>query len=266
MACANYMLTSTWSDDTSLTLCLLDNLDYKIDYNKIMNSFVAWYKEGKYSVDGYCFDIGIGTKRAIMKYLRGVQPVKCGSRRFDNNGNGSLMRMLPLVYYFYYNYQCIDRTIIKKVSSLTHGNDIAIMACEIYVELGYRLLNGEKIFTAYKEVLEKNVNYWHDKNILEIHKLENIESLDYLNLKGSGYVISTLQSALWSVLKTSSFEECILTAVKIGGDTDTIASVAGGLAGIMYGKESIPDEWIKSLRNKKLIDEICEKFMKKIKE
>lgn len=250
----------TWSDDTSLTLCLLDNLDKEIDYEKIMKSFVVWYKEGAYSVDGKCFDIGRGTKKAIDSYIKGVAPIKCGSKKIYNNGNGSLMRILPLAYYFYCNGKRIDKNIIKNISALTHGNSIAIMACELYVEIAYRLLCGEGIYEAYKETINDNKDYWNLRHINEINSLDGIETMKYESLSGSGYVISTLQSALWTVLNTASYEGCILSAVKIGGDTDTIAAIAGGIAGIIYGKTSIPSNWIDSLRNKDVIESVCHRW------
>ena len=250
----------TWSDDTSLTLCVLDNLCVPIDYEKIMNAFVKWYRDGEYTVDGKYFDVGRGTRQAIGKYLCGYSPTKCGSRSIWNNGNGSLMRSLPLAYYFFYNNADVDRTVVKKMSSLTHGNSIAIMACNVYIEFGYRILNGEHKTEAYKNTIKENIRYWHQKDVYEIDDLKDISSIKYDDLSGSGYVVTTLQSALWTILHTESYKECIYKALKIGGDTDTIAAIAGGIAGIIYGRESIPAKWIYELRNKKLIDKICDKI------
>lgn len=251
----------TWSDDTSLTLCLLDNLDKKIDYEKIMCSFAKWYKEGIYSSNGKCFDVGRGTEQAILNYLHGIKPIKCGSRAKSNNGNGSLMRVLPLAYYFFDYGKEIDRSIVSNISSMTHGNSVAIMACNIYVEFGYRILAGEDVYEAYRNTIKNNEYYWYMRKVYEIEDLEKIANIQYDNLSGSGYVIDTLQSVLWVLLNTESYEECILKAVMIGGDTDTIAAVAGGIAGMIYGKETIPVNWMNSLKNKELIENICSRWI-----
>lgn len=197
--------------------------------------------------------------------MKEMSDLFCGKAAVGGNynstrDNGSLMRILPLAYYFYYTGKRIDKNTIKNISALTHGNSIAIMACELYVEIVYRLLCGEEIYTAYKETLNANKDYWNLQHVYEIDSLDGIEMMKYESLSGSGYVISTLQSALWTVLNTNSYEECILRAVKIGGDTDTIAAIAGGVAGIIYGKNSIPSNWIDSLRNKEVIECICKKW------
>lgn len=250
----------TWSDDTSMTLCLLDNLEEEINYKAIMESFVQWYKKGIYTANGVCFDIGRGTKNALKRYINGITPIKCGSKRINNNGNGSLMRCVPIIYYMYYWKKGIQRDIIHNLSSLTHGNEIALIACDVYVSLGYKLLCGEGKLSAYMQAVEENIKYWGSDEIPEIKELTNIPNLKYSKLSGSGYVISTLQSAIWCVINSESYEECIYKCVKIGGDTDTIASIAGGLAGIIYGKDSIPTDWIKELKNKELIESVCKNW------
>lgn len=253
----------TWSDDTSMTLCLLDNIEKEINYKLIMDSFIQWYQLGKYTANGECFDIGRGTKNALERYKNGVSPVKCGSKRISNNGNGSLMRCIPIIYYLYYCKKGIQRDIIHNLSSLTHGNEIALMACDMYVSLGYRLLCGVEKTSAYIYAMEETVNYWGVDEVDGVKELVNIPNLKHNELSGSGYVISTLQSVIWCLLNSETYEECIYKCVKIGGDTDTIASTAGGLAGIIYGKDAIPVDWVKDLKNKELIEGICNNWEKK---
>lgn len=253
----------TWSDDTSLTLCLLDNIEREIDYKIIMDSFVQWYKFGKYTSNGDCFDIGRGTRIAINRFIQGVSPIKCGSKRISNNGNGSLMRMLPVIYYFYCCNQEIQREVVHNICSLTHGHKISLMVCDMYVSFGYRLLCGMNMELAYRQAIEETISYWGEYDVQDINELFNVFNTKYNELSGSGYVVTTLQSVVWCLLNTKSYEECILKCVKIGGDTDTIASVAGGLAGIVYGKEAIPKTWLSDLRNKELIERICIKWENK---
>lgn len=247
----------TWSDDTSLTLCILDNIDREINYKAIMESFVQWYKYGKYTADGYCFDIGLGTKKALFRYMKGVLPTKCGGTSVRDNGNGSLMRCLPIAYYLYCSKEGIRRDVIHNISSLTHGNEISLMACDMYVTLGYKLLEGLDVEHAYVCALQETIEYWGSDEIEGIKALNSIPQIEYRDLSGSGYVISTLQAAIWCLLNTTSYKECIHKCVKIGGDTDTIASIAGGLAGIVYGRDSIPRDWIRDLKNKELLESIC---------
>lgn len=259
----------TWSDDTSLTLCLLDNLDKKPNYHKIMHSFAAWYEKGAYTADGNCFDIGNTTRHAIIKYETGIYPLECGSKDVLSNGNGSLMRILPMVYYFaeYKDFQ-LDAggfDMIHKISALTHAHPLSFLACDIYVGLGILLLNGCTISEACGEAARKVIQYFDSQSMYHewlkaFTPILNLCEYKEDDIKSSGYVVDSLIAAIWSLLNSSSYEDCILTAVSLGNDTDTTAAIAGGLAGIYYGYETIPADWIRDLRNKELIMSICQKW------
>lgn len=262
----------TWSDDTSLTLCLLDNLDRKPDYYKIMHSFTLWHEKGAYTANGNCFDIGITTKRAIRRYKMGMSPFGCGGKDFSNNGNGSLMRILPMVYYIakYNDFKLSTESfdMIHKVSALTHAHPLSFMACDIYVSLGIFLLQGYTILDAYEEVTQKVVQYIHSQDVYsewlrEFKVLSKLPEYNEDDIKSSGYVVDSLIAAIWSLLNSDSYEDCIFTSVRLGNDTDTIAAIAGGLAGIYYGYEMIPANWIRDLQNKEFIMFICQKWDKK---
>ena len=251
----------TWSDDTSLTLCLLDNLDRKPDYYKIMRSFAMWYEMGEYTANT--------TRRAIKRYESGITPLKCGSRDFLNNGNGSLMRILPIIYYFnkYGEFQLntLNLNIIHKISALTHAHPLSFIACDIYVYLGTLLLNGHILKTAYEEAVEKVIEYYCSQGIYnewlnEFAAIRNLWKYKEEDIKSSGYVVDSLIAALWSLANSESYESCIWNAVRLGNDTDTVAAIAGGLAGIYYGYEKIPARWIRDLRNKEYIMSICQKW------
>lgn len=262
----------TWSDDTSLTLCLMDNLERKLDYYKIMYSFALWYENGAYTANGECFDIGITTKRAIRRYEMGISPLGCGGKEFSNNGNGSLMRIMPMVYYVaqYYDFKLTAESfyMIHKVSALTHAHPLSFLACDIYVSLGILLLQGYTILDAYEGVTQKVMQYIHSQGIYsewlrKFEALSNILKYNENDIKSSGYVVDSLIAAIWSLLNSGSYEECIFTSVRLGNDTDTIAAIAGGLAGIYYGYETIPVNWIRDLQNKELITFICQKWDEK---
>lgn len=262
----------TWSDDTSLTLCLLDNLDKNPNYYKIMYSFTLWYEKGAYTANGNCFDIGITTRRAIKRYESGIYPLACGSKEFLSNGNGSLMRILPMVFYiakykgFQLNIESFD--IIHKISALTHAHPLSFVACDIYVNFGILLLHGYTISDAYEEVTEKIMQYIdiqdsYSEWLKEFEIISNLRKYKEEDIKSSGYVVDSLIAAIWSLLNSGSYEECIFTSVGLGNDTDTIAAIAGGLAGIYYGYETIPTDWIQNLQNKEFIMAVCHKWNNK---
>ena len=161
--------------------------------------------------------------------------------------------------------------IIDNVSSLTHAHKRSVMACGIYISIAFRLLDGEAVEKAVSKGLAKAVSYYKKKEDCkaELHHFQRIlepgfKELPESQIRSSGYVVDTLEAALWCLLNTDSFKECVLKAVNLGEDTDTVAAVAGGLAGIHYGYKSIPHEWLDQIVKKELIVEICEQLSRKI--
>lgn len=260
----------TWSDDTSLTLCLLDNLNNKnINYNDIMNSFVLWYDNGKYTADGHIFDIGITTSDAINNYKSGKNPIKCGLSDEYSNGNGSLMRILPIAFYIkkYFNSQLFENSevinIIYNVSSLTHSHKRSLIACIIYTAIALNLINDMNIEKSINKALKDSFDYY--KNEKELNNYKRIFDSDFkkindVKIESSGYVVHTLEASIWILLNTSNYEDAVLKSVNFGDDTDTTSAVTGGLAGLYYGIDNIPSKWIDILVNKELIINICNKF------
>lgn len=222
----------TWSDDTSLTLATAASIKEtkRIDTIDMLEKFRRWYKENAFTAHNELFDIGNTTREAIIK----------GQGKDDkySNGNGSLMRILPLAF-----IDCSDEE-IEKVSALTHAHSISKQACVIYVKIARELIKGRNI----KEVLEQ-LEYEKPFN-----RLKHIDKLDESEIRSSGYVVDSLEAAIWCVVKSTSYKDCVLKAVNLGNDTDTIAAIAGGLAGIIYGYEAIPVSWINALANKELIN------------
>ena len=259
-----------WSDDTSLTLCLLDNLNNKnINYNNIMNSFILWYDNGKYTADGHTFDIGITTSDAINNYKNSINPIKCGLYDEYSNGNGSLMRILPMAFYInkYFDSQLFESSevinIIYNVSSLTHSHKRSLIACIIYTAIALNLINDMNIEEAINKALKDSFDYY--KNEKELNNYKRIFDSDFkkfndVKIESSGYVVHTLEASIWILLNTSNYEDAVLKAVNFGDDTDTTAAVTGGLAGLYYGIDNIPSKWIDTLVNKELIINICNKF------
>ena len=252
----------TWSDDTSMTIALIKGLrqkSFNIDY--IAQKFLDWYKKGVYTPNGEVFDIGEATQRALIRVDRGVRPEDAGGKSEMDNGNGSLMRILPMAYYLK-DEKDIERrkTLVYAVSAITHGHIRSKVACHIWVEMIIKILNGFSLDESYSYIInEVNEYYMSRLETTEYDKFYNIfsgtlYSMDKNNIKSSGYVIDSLEAAIWCLLNSHSYREAVLLAVNLGGDTDTIGALTGGVAGIIYGLESIPNEWKSELVNSIIIN------------
>ena len=229
----------TWSDDTSMVLATLDSLksnDGKIVLKDMFERFNYWLLYGDYTAHGEVFDAGIATCKAL-------QTGKPQTGEYDN-GNGSLMRILPLAF-----VPCTDDE-IRAVSAITHGHRISMDACVIYVHIAKRLLAGESIC----EIIP---TLQYDKPFDRLHRIDQLSTSE---IKSSGYVVDTLEAALWAVShksnnadKEKSFRNDLLDAVNLGQDTDTVGAVAGGLAGIIYGLDEVSD-WVETLQNREELE------------
>lgn len=246
-------LSGTWSDDSSLTFCLADSLCNGFSLQAIADSFCEWYYEQKWTARGKVFDVGITTQMAIEKLRRGVSPLQAGDTVERSNGNGSLMRILPLAYYYKtWNFSVLLER-VHQVSCITHAHPRSQMACGIYISIAIALLEGRNPQVAYQEGLDR-VELFYQQNLYgkERPHFERVFSgkigaLPSESINSEGYVIDTLEASLWCLLNSSSYKEAVLKAVNLGEDTDTTAAVTGGLAGIYYGVESIPVEWINAI-------------------
>lgn len=241
----------TWSDDSSLTLATMESVIRKGGINPadMMWNFSRWLNHTAFTPHGKAFDVGGTTEAAIRRFNSGVEPLKCGLNHYKHNGNGSLMRILPLALF------PASMTDINNVSGLTHAHDISKRACRLYVAIAEQLLVGYEL----REVIGCS-GIW----VKEFARIPKIHKLNRDEIRSTGYVVDTLEAALWCVYHTRSYRDCVLTAVNLGGDTDTIAAVAGGLAGIIYGcggESGIPDEWIAQIARKDWIADLCQRFM-----
>ncbi|MBD2357372.1 ADP-ribosylglycohydrolase family protein [Tolypothrix sp. FACHB-123] len=256
----------TWSDDSSLTFCLAESLCRGYSLDAIANSFWRWYKAAYWTPRGQLFDIGNTTHAAIMRLKQGILPREAGGKIENTNGNGSLMRILPMAYchkILTYN-ELISR--VHDVSAITHAHARSRMACGIYITIAVALLEGADPEIAYLQSLEKiQAIYSLREYLLEkphfarIYSGE-IQKLPVEEINSGGYVIDTLEAALWCLLNSSSYSQAVLTAVNLGGDTDTTAAVTGGLAGIYYGIENIPQAWINQIARKQDIINLATRF------
>ena len=261
--------SGTYSDDTAMTLCTLASLvenNWKLNLHDIMARFINWYGHGYMAVKNITIDVGIATRKAIQRAYDGVPLDQCGGFGKWDCGNGSLMRISPLIFYFYKNSEADILKTTGEVSALTHAHDRCKMCCYIYVKLGLVLLNNanadkkELFKTAMKELVPELHKKFSASDVMLLNRLYDIDTFVKTNrddIKSSGYVIDTLEASLWCFLTTNNFKDCILTAVNLGDDADTVAAIAGALAGLYYGYEAIPNEWIEQLLGKENIYKLC---------
>ncbi|MBD1386217.1 ADP-ribosylglycohydrolase family protein [Mucilaginibacter rigui] len=264
------MPPGTWSDDSSLTFCLADALVDNYDLQKIARNFVKWRYENFWTARGEVFDVGMGTQQAIEKIAKGIRPDLAGGFDSRSNGNGSLMRILPLLAYIK-NRPVEERfNITKEVSSITHGHIRSAIACFYYLEFARKLLFGYSPVNIYAELKSEVLNYLNSTNINreEITSfnsvlVDDIHTKDVAEIKSSGYVLHTLEASIWCLLNTSSYQEAVLKAVNLGEDTDTTGAITGGLAGLYYGYQNIPEEWVIMLARNKDIEALSVSMAKK---
>lgn len=257
----------TWSDDSSLTLATLESIGRlgRVDPADIMENFHEWLYKSKFTPDERVFDVGATTKQAIRRYDLGFPLEKCGGNSEMENGNGSLMRILPIAMMDFPDIK--DKLdLIKQVGSLTHSHRKSIIYCYVYTTIVDLMMYETKniysaIFNGYKAIKD-SYGRWCEMN----DRIPDLIRLNRDEIRSSGYVVDTLEAALWCLLKTSTYEDCVLTAVNLGEDTDTVAAVAGGLAGIVYGcggKSGIPTRWINQIARKEWIQMLCDNFESK---
>lgn len=257
-----------WSDDTSMTLATIDSIitnNNKINYNDIAENFCKWINDSKYTATGEIFDIGITTKYALIRYWDSRDDAtKCGGTSYSENGNGSLMRMLPIVLYCYYNkIKDIDIfNIVKNVSSITHAHEISICGCYLYVRYLLFILSGKNKFDSYKLLGNIDYSMFTNESLIAYNRILNgdLSGIEIDKIDSSGYIVSTLESVLWVILNTENFDQAIIGAINLGGDTDTIGAITGSIAGVLYGYDSINTKWIDDLKNKELLDEYIRGF------
>ena len=273
----------TWSDDTSLTIALADALSRNeaIDYQKIMQNFYLWITEGKYTPYKKAFDIGRTCFKALLCYKGGDNPLLCGGDSELDNGNGSIMRISPLVFYLqkHFGSNAFENNkafeIVHNVSRLTHAHPIALIGCDIYITVLLKLLNGSEKNAALTEAYEQIRKYVSENKDFEYaftqyKRLGDREftALPETKISSKGYVVDTLEAALWSFLTTDSYRDCILKILNLGNDTDTVGAVAGAMAGIYYADQKnkdIPEDWINDLQGKDLLDNAIKKLETLIK-
>ena len=267
----------TWSDDSSLTFCLaeaLANNGYSL--GSMASNFYSWRENAWWTAHNRVFDIGITTSRAISNLLKILQEenfqklnkLKSSDSDYEReNGNGSLMRILPLLFYIRGMDPIKQFDITWDVSALTHRHIRAGMSCFIYLKLAEKILDGENKNDAYQATRQIVTDLWDKINFPETERkhfsriIQNdIRETKIEDLKSGGYVIEVLESSIWFFLEKTNYRDTVLGIINLGHDTDTSAAIVGGLAGIFYGYEGIPEDWIKQIARKHDIEDLAERL------
>ncbi len=261
----------TFSDDSSMTFCLAEALTQDFNLNKIGQNFVKWYHDNFWTARGEVFDIGIATREAINRLAKGEQPEFAGSTDASSNGNGSLMRILPLLFYIK-DLSISERyEITKKVSSITHGHIRSVISCFYYLEFSREILFGKDKFEIYQKLQTEIPDFLNSRSI-NPHEIslfarllnKDISELAEHEILSSGYVLHSLEASIWCLLTTDNYKDATLKAVNLGEDTDTTAAIAGGLAGLLYGFDSIPKSWTEQLARKDDIEDLAQRMATKM--
>ena len=257
----------TWSDDSSLTFCLAESLLKGYDLEDVGASFVKWMTNGYWGAHRKVFDIGGTTRTALGRILDGEDPHFSGEFDVESNGNGSLMRIVPASIYFFKNdsERLMER--MKEISGVTHAHFRSVFSCFIFSKFVSAIIDGYDKKDAYTSTMKEVAAFASDLNInpTEYALFKRIIDGALLDahedqIFSEGYVIHTLEASLWSFMICDSFEESVLRAVNLGGDTDTTGCVTGAIAGLYYGSSGIPTHWKSVLARHEDITTLAKKF------
>ena len=245
----------TWSDDSSLLLCSAESLADRrtLDLEDLGERFVRWYRHAHWTPHGRVFDIGVATRKALVILEAGCPPELAGGADPYDNGNGSLMRILPVALAFAEAPAAILAERAQLASCVPHRHSRSQMACAYYCLFVRALLQGASPAEALASTNAALPGLFGEEPFraerLNFQMLEDgrLAHRPEDEIKSSGYVLHTLTASVWCLLTSHSFEEIVLKAVNLGEDTDTTGTVAGGLAGVCYGLDAIPADWRRQL-------------------
>ncbi|WP_414449272.1 ADP-ribosylglycohydrolase family protein [Burkholderia sp. 22PA0099] len=242
----------TWSDDGAQALALLDALrrDRALDLDTFAGNLRDWFHRGAFTPDGKVFDVGLQTQRALQQLSAGVAPAQAGPDGERDNGNGSLMRCLPVVLVAASHDEAI--ALARKQSVVTHGHVRSQLCCALYAVTAMEILDGLSAADAVRAA--EDVLLARCAGTVEEAELKIVLDGRFDAPQGSGYVVDSFWSAIHCLLSTHGFEACIKRAVQLGNDTDTTAAIAGGLAGLVHGEAGLPARWLDSLHGKPLVE------------
>lgn len=254
-----------WTDDTAMALCIAQSLIDVQGFSSIdqMEKYLAWMNHGYMSCSGKMIGIGKTARRTLIRYMRTREPyTDIIHEKFS--GNGSLMRLAPICVYYAHD---LDKAIHYAAlsSKTTHASPIAVDSCRYFAYILIHIFKGYNKKTIFSKQFSDSLNrFFYDKTLHPT--LSPIINVDFKTktakeISSSGYVIDSLEAALWSFYHTDSFEDAILTAVNLGDDADTVAAITGQLAGAYYMLNSIPKPWIEELAQSEFINNLSEELI-----
>jgi ADP-ribosyl-[dinitrogen reductase] hydrolase len=257
----------TWSDDSSLVFCLVESILEGFTLEGVAEKIQRWYTQNYWTPHGVIFDIGISTRNACERLVRGHTPETCGEQGEYANGNGALMRVWPLA--FLQNQKKIAERFeeVSRVARLTHGQLRSSVACFMYTEMLRELSNTvdkhqawaqtQQTVREFAQTLQMSLE---EKEVFSRLFEENIAQLPRDEVFSSGYVIHTLEASLWAFLNSDNYSEAVLRAVNLGDDTDTIGALTGSLTGYYFGYQDIAQKWIAQLALQPAVSQLGERF------
>lgn len=248
-----------WTDDTSMALCLADTLvasgmaDGRFDAAQLMRRFTNWWKFGENSVTGSCFDIGITTRQALERFARNGDPF-AGSAAPDSAGNGSIMRLAPVVLRWHSDSDAAIAA-AQTQSRTTHAAAECLDACAMMTHLLIALSQGAPLMLALRDAPAP-----HHSAIAGLRHGAFL-SAPRDAIRSSGYVRHTLEAALWAIHHSEGPRQALLLAANLGDDTDTVAAVTGQFAGAIWGESGLPQDWLARLAWRDRIGAICDQLI-----
>ena len=262
----------SWSDDSSMTLATIDSLTNGVNYEDMMTKFCQWLQNAKYTPGGDVFDKGITTRKALINHIiDNKKALDCGETGERDNGNGSLMRIMPAILYANAKKLTVKEQmeLMDNISSLTHAHKISKASCNIYNFVAQEVINEpekelkENIINA----IDKTRKYYENDEYPCFNRIyNNLFQLKEDDLSSKGYVVYALEVALYMAYHTTGYKESVLNAVNLGLDTDTNAMITGGLTALNYGYDEIPEEWLTKIIKKEEIEKLCDKFYESLQE
>lgn len=255
----------TWSDDGAQMLCMLSSVleCRNFNINNLAKKLLTWYEKGYMAVNQKVFGVTEQTVKALQLYSKTKNPLTSGSAVRNGKGNSSLIRVLPLALCTAYS----DEKLVEYAHSqslITHSDIIPQLCCSFYALWIREVMRENDIKSAYikalnllKEIYTKNLNYK-----VYIKSLENELKLEDITIRGKGskYVLDTIRSVRDVLFETDNYKEAIIKSIILGNDTDTTAALSGGIAGIFYGYDDIPEEWLRLLKGKNIVEKLLSNF------
>lgn len=245
-----------WTDDTSMALCLATSLLERngFDPRDQMNRYCNWYEHGYLSSTDRCFDIGVTVRNALQRYQVKGEPFS-GSTDPKSAGNGSIMRLAPVPMYYFPNHELILQYSAES-SRTTHGALECVDACRLLGDILYRALSGAG---------KRDLLLGSNTKIIESHSIKKLANGDYFTktedaIHGNGYVVTSLEAALWCFWTTDTYRDAVLKAANLGEDADTTAAICGQVAGAYYGDSGIPENWLQQLVMREEIESLADRM------